>query len=115
LHVIVQAPATQAGSALGTLVVHALPHPPQLLVSLSASTHAPPHRVPAPAGHPEAHEYVPPSSPAAQKGVPPSGAHAAPHPPQFAALVNRMHAPLQRLVPAEQVNVQVPLAQLGCE
>jgi hypothetical protein len=81
------APSAQAGFALGTFVVHAWPHVPQLFVSLPVSTHPPLQRVFAPAGHPEAHEYAPPSCPAAQTGVPPSPAHVVPQPPQLDAVV----------------------------
>jgi len=112
---MVQAPCTQAGCAFGTFVVHASPQAPQLLVSVDMSTHAPPQRVLALAGHPEAQEYDPPSTAAAQTGVPPSGAHVTPQAPQLDDVVSWTHAPLQGLLPAEQLNVQLPLTHAGCE
>jgi hypothetical protein len=105
-HVKVHAPPTQPGCALATLVEQVRPQAPQLFVSVCASTQAPPQRVLAAAGQPDAHEYAPPSVPAAQTGVPPSVAQTVPHAPQLAAVVRATQAPLQRVVPAEQMNVQ---------
>jgi hypothetical protein len=60
LHVKVHTLLLQTGSALATVVVHALPHVLQLFVSLAVSTHEPLQTVSVADGQLARHEYVPP-------------------------------------------------------
>jgi hypothetical protein len=69
----------QVGVACETVVVHALPHAPQLFLSVVVSTHVEPHGVGEVAGQPDTHEYEPPDP--AHFGVLPL--HALPHAPQL--------------------------------
>jgi hypothetical protein len=72
-------PPVQLGVACETVVVHALLHEPQLLLSVVVSTHVEPHAVGVGAMHPDTHEYEPPDP--AHFGV--LAVHAAPHAPQL--------------------------------
>jgi hypothetical protein len=69
----------QFGVAWAIVVVHLLPHAPQLFESLVGSTQVVPHSLGAFAGQPELHEYELPAP--AQLGVPPL--HVVPHAPQL--------------------------------
>ena len=89
---VVQAPATQAGWVLGTLVVQTLPHVRQLFGSLTVSTQAPEQVVAALEGQVATHAWVPLSG--AHTGVVPL--HTVPQVPQLDALVVSPHPPLGR-------------------
>jgi hypothetical protein len=113
LHVKLQTLATQAGRAFAMLVVQALLHEPQFVVSLVVSTQVLPHRVGVAAGQPAIHAYVPESPPALEQvGLPAS--HVLPQRPQLSAFVKSTHAPLHWLYPPLHANVHPASAHAGC-
>jgi hypothetical protein len=105
LHVKPQAPAVQEAEALLTLVVHFLPHDPQLFGSVDSLTHAP-LQLESPEGQPLTHAEF------EQSGVPPL--QACPHEPQLLVLlVVSMQAPPHSVYPLLQVKPHVPLEHVA--
>lgn len=107
LHANVHELATHSAVAFPTLVVHAVPHVPQLVTLVVVSTQVPLHMTSDP-GHPETHVEL------AQTVPPLSAVHTFPQAEQLLLSVARFtHAPLQRVKPLLQVNVQLPPEHAG--
>jgi hypothetical protein len=106
-HTKVHALETQAGLALATADVQALPHALQFETSVVVSTQALPHGVGIAGGHPDTQVDF------EHTGVPPL--HARPQPPQlFLSLVVSTHPPAHGVKPELQVNEHELAMHAGC-
>ena len=119
LQAMLQLPAEQAGAPL--LVLHGVPQPPQLSVSVLRFTSQPLPGSPSQFSNPAAHVYwqLPSEQPVETMFGGALAAQSLPHPPQWAELVLRLASqplpakPSQLSNPASQTCPQAPELQFG--